>query len=242
MALLNALFLTFSLHAIPILSSEDATQMMTDFNTGGLERVQVDSVAGRIHIAPTESGRFEARLKKTKSSEGCKATMDREEFSRFHLRVDSPSFAECEVEIEIRVPKQIDLEINAGASRVDIEGVEGQLKFRAGTGPLSAEGRFKRLEGLSGNGEINVRGVDGGGRITTDGGRVNLTFLDSAKGDFSVNTKSGEALVTVPKGRRVNAELKSADGQVVNDALPDSRANLGLNISSTSGNVSVKSE
>lgn len=222
-------------------SALDPNMVMREYDFNAVTRVQIDNVAGKITVTPMTAAKIVAHAYKRKFSEKCVLTMEKEGFELLHLRVDGPSFEECEVDLDVHVPKDVDVTINAGAGRVNVDGLEGALEFRLGSGSVVANGKFKRVEGSSGVGSVDVRGIDGGGRVDSQGGAVTLAFTEGARGHFAVSTTSGSAEVQLPKGVKIEADLESASGLTTNEIGSYTRTELRLSLRSETGNLKVKS-
>lgn len=215
--------------------------MIHEFEPTGVERVQIDNVAGRITVRPMERHRLIVSVRKKKFSDDCKLTIEKESPSNVLVRVDGPSYDECEADLDVQVPAAIDLTVNAGSGPVEVNGVEGRLNFRVGNGSLTAKGGFKHVEGRSSTGPVTVEGLSGGGRIESGSGAVQLKFSADPQGQFTLNSGTGSTTVWLPKDVRVRTELSSGTGQVVNETKPGSKSDFSLNVTNGTGDIQVKS-
>jgi hypothetical protein len=238
--MIKALFVIPSV-VFAAVSALDPNVEVRDFDFSGLRRVQVDNNSGKVAVTPNETPRAVARVTKKKFSEKCTITMQREGNDLLHVRVDGPSYEQCEADVDVHVPKDVDVQINAGAGNVNVEGMEGKLDFRVGTGKVTGKGSFRSVQGKSGTGAVEISGISGSGNVETGSGAVNLRFTDSAKGDFNVRTGTGNVTALFPKSAHIRADLTTATGETVNELRPDSRAAFGLNMTSGTGDLKVKS-
>lgn len=219
----------------------DENTVLREYEPTGVERIQIENVSGKINVRPMERHRFIANVTKNKFSENCTLTIEKTTPDVILVRIDGPSFDECEGDFDLQVPKEIDLNINAGAGSVNVNGIDGRLTYRVGTGSVNASGNFKSVEGRSGTGSVNITGIDGQGKIESGSGSVSLKFNSDPKGDFVVNAGTGDATVLVPKGLRIRADLKSATGTITNELSTAAKADFGLDLKSGTGAITVKS-
>lgn len=219
----------------------DPNTLLHEYDPIGVERIQIDNVAGKINVRPMERSRFVANITKKKFSDKCVLTIEKSTPQVILVRIDGPSYDECEADFDLQVPPSVDLTINAGAGRIDVNGIEGRLAFRIGNGSVNAKGNFKSVEGRSGNGPVNISGLSGSGKIESGSGSVSLKFNDDPKGDFTLNAGTGDATVLIPKGLRLRADLASAAGQVTNEFTPAAKADFGLSLKSGTGDITIKS-
>lgn len=239
--MLIAILLTLTSASADTPGALDLGTVVREYEPTGVERIQIENVSGKINVRQMERHRFIANVTKKKFSENCKLTIEKTTPDVILVRIDGPSFDECESDFDLQVPKEVDLTINAGAGAVDVSGVEGRLSYRVGTGNVNANGNFKSVEGRSGTGSVNITGIEGQGKIETGSGSVSLKFNSDPKGDFVVDAGTGDATVLVPKGLRIRAELASATGTVTNEISTSAKADFGLNLKSGTGAITVKS-
>ncbi|MBX3020654.1 MAG: DUF4097 family beta strand repeat protein [Bdellovibrionales bacterium] len=228
-----------ALAAVP--TGIDPNTILHEYDANGVERIQIDNVAGKITLRLTERPRVIANVTKKKFPEQCALTFEKPTPELVVFRATGPSFEECEADFDVQVPKKIDVTINAGVGPVNVSGTEGRLEFRVGTGNVNANGTFSDVQGRSGTGEIEINGINGGGSITSGSGRVTLKFNEDPKGDFNVSAGTGDATVLLPKGFRFRGELASGTGSVKNELMSIPKADFGLTLKSGTGDVTVKS-
>ena len=130
----------------------------------------------------------------------------------------------CGAEVTVGVPRDLPVQVFAGAGDVALDGLTGVVTVEALQGDVQAE-------------ELGVVELD----VTTTSGDVDLAFAQQPFG-IKARTDSGDIAVTVPEGEvGYNANVTSKSGDVDDDVSADEEANGGfLTIETDSGDVSVK--
>lgn len=237
--MLNLILIMQTFVANAAVSTLDPSVEFREFQTIEVERVRVDNVTGKIDITPVDGTVMSARVRKKRFSDKCSISIEKQD-KQVHVRVDGPSFEECEADVEVTAPREVDVIVNAGAGKVNVDGIQGRLAFKLGAGAITAKGSFKEVDGKAGAGSIDVTGINGGGLIESGSGTVKLSFNDKAKGDFKINSGTGDAEVRIPRNTRIRAGFTSGAGSLNNELPTDSRADLGVEMKSGTGDLNIK--
>lgn len=151
------------------------------------------------------------------------------------------------IDLTIRVPQDLFLDITDGSGSIRIEDVQGGIRIQDGSGEIELKhvGGDTRIK--DGSGEIRItdldvsRGGSGAGkiRITDGSGRIDL---DRITGDLDINDGSGDIRIVQLKG---SLDLNDGSGSitilgVVGDVeISDGSGNIRLD--DVSGNVRLHS-
>lgn len=214
--------------------------IVREYDITAVEKIHVENTSGRIVVTPMERPKIIITMVKKKFTERCKAETSKTEFEEIDVRVEKPIGEECEVDISITAPKEIALNLWSGSGSVNVTGINGDLAFNVGSGSVSATGEFKKIEGKSGSGDIDINGVAGGGSITVGSGKVNLKILENVSGKLDVKAGSGDATLAFPKDSKINAQLDTGSGDVVNEISTSDSAEYGVSVKTGSGDLKVK--
>lgn len=138
--------------------------------------------------------------------------------------------------LEVRMPRDADLEVSSGDGSVDVAQVLGNVDIQTGDGSVAIVGARGTIRLRTGDGSIDGRDLDGSVEATTGDGSVTLS------GRFDVlaaHTSDGSLDATATPGSRVLQPwlLQSGDGSV---ALGLPRG-LGARIEASTGDGSVTS-
>lgn len=211
-----------------------------EYPTTDIEKILVENTSGKVTIVPTTIDKVKISTVKKKFPEKCTLTTEKSEYSEVIVRVERSIGEDCEVDIEMEVPKEADLSVWSGSGDVNIKGIEGNLSFNVGSGSVTADGKFKKVEGKSGSGAVTLNGLTSGGNISVGSGSVNLRYLEFPMGRMDVKTGSGDAVVAFPKNSKINASLDTGSGEISNELGDTDSADFGLNLKTGSGDLKVK--
>jgi hypothetical protein len=221
--------------------AESETQ---SFETKNLKSVEVSNQSGNVIVSATRGMQATVITNKIKFSEKCKMFVGREN-DTLVIKVEKSglfSDAECQVDFDVKAPKNVDLDLNLGKGKLTVNEIEGLLEFKIGTGHVVAKGSFPRVDGVSGAGDIEIKGLNGGGDIKTGTGNVNLTFAGKAiKGDLDLKSGTGNATLLFPKGTKVKTSFLAGAGDLMNELGDSPGADYRVSMKSGAGNLNVKS-
>jgi hypothetical protein len=107
------------------------------------------------------------------------------------------------IHVELRVPRDLDLDVKTGDGNVTSQPVAGRIHFDTGDGNITATGLKGNISLHSGDGHIEAGGLDGSLRVDTGDGHVNVRgrfdSLDVKTGDGSIEAEaSSGSQVTSP--------------------------------------------
>ncbi len=103
------------------------------------------------------------------------------------------------VDVEIRVPAGIDVDIENGVGNVSATGIQGDLSVDTGSGDVTARDGRGEVSADTGSGDVTITGHTG--EISADTGSGDIEIAD-VTGDVSADTGSGDvSLADVEAGR-----------------------------------------
>lgn len=211
-----------------------------EYQALAVNKVRIENTSGRITISPVVVDKVEIWATKKKFSEKCSYSTEKSDYNEIIVKVERNLGEECEVDIEMKIPKDADLNVWSGSGPVNISGMEGNLIFNVGSGSVTANGKFKKVEGKSGSGSVDLAGLTTGGDISVGSGPVNLRFLEYPTGRMDVKTGNGDANISFPKGSKINASLDTGSGDVLNEFGTYESADFGLKVKTGSGDLKIK--
>jgi len=117
------------------------------------------------------------------------------------------------VRIEVRVPRELDLDIRTGDGNVSTQAVAGRIRIDTGDGNIAATGLKGDVGIHTGDGHVEASGLDGSLDVNTGDGHI------SVEGRFNVlNLKTGDGSIEarVKNGSKVESawRLHSGDGNI----------------------------
>lgn len=117
------------------------------------------------------------------------------------------------VRIELRVPRELDLDVHTGDGNVSAQPVAGRIRIDTGDGNVTANGLKGDMSMRSGDGHIDASGLDGtlevgtgDGNISVDG-RFEVLNLKTGDGNIEARVKSGSKVAS-------SWRLHSGDGHI----------------------------
>ena len=139
--------------------------------------------------------------------------------------------------IEVRMPKDADLQVRTGDGSIKANGVSGSVDLRSGDGALTVGSLKGAVRLHTGDGSIEASDLDGKCDASSGDGRIRLT------GRFDVLTaKSGDGSVGIEAlhGSKLDSSwsITSGDGSI-DVAVP---ADLAANIDASSGDGHISSD
>lgn len=211
-----------------------------EFDYNGVDKLIISNSSGRITISPMPLQKIEITINKRKFGERCGLSVRKEEATMVIIKVDKPLGEVCEVDFDVRVPKELSAELTSGSGSITVDGLESDLKFDIGSGNLKANGKWKKVDGKTGSGSVDIAGINGPVALKVGSGQVNLGFAENARGDVSVTTGTGDAQLMFPKGTKLRTALNTANGSVDNQVGESSRPEINVSVTAGSGDLSVK--
>lgn len=233
-------FLISSAMAFAIGSVPNHEVEYREYDSNGVDRITISNSSGRIALAPMPLRKVEITVNKRKFGDRCSLTVKREMFHEVIIKVEKPLGEVCEVDMDVRVPREILADITSGSGNVTVEGLQNELRFDLGTGNLKASGLWKKITGKTGSGDVDIKGIRGPIALKVGSGQVKLGFTEDAKGDVDVSSGNGDALLLFPKGTKLKTALSTGSGSIFNDTSDVLRPELNVSVKTGSGDLSVK--
>ncbi|MGB0036164.1 MAG: DUF4097 family beta strand repeat-containing protein [Candidatus Acidiferrales bacterium] len=117
------------------------------------------------------------------------------------------------VRVELRVPRELNLDIRTGDGNVSAQPVAGRIKIDTGDGNVTANGLRGEIRMHSGDGHIEASNLDGSLDVNTGDGRI------SVRGRFdtlNLNTGDGSIEAEAASGSNIASSwtLHSGDGHI----------------------------
>jgi DUF4097 and DUF4098 domain-containing protein YvlB len=118
------------------------------------------------------------------------------------------------VALEVRVPRNSNLNLHTGDGHVRLAGVSGEIELRTGDGSVDVSDGHGRLRVETGDGRVRVTSFAGEAFAQTGDGRITL---DGRFTRLTAHTNDGGISLTLPAD--ADATIETDAGLVVNDGL-----------------------
>ena len=210
----------------------------------GNPRLKVSADDGRVRFHVGAAGRITIEIETvgwTIGPGGLRLT-DSQEGNRIQFAAREPrmrwfSVGRRSVEIDVTVPRELDLDVGTGDGSVTLGDLEGRLAIRTGDGSVRATGLRGDIVLETGDGTLLATGLDGGLRARTGDGclRVEGRFdrLDVGTGDgpveadvaprsrvseeWRLSTGDGPLVVRLPRDIAADLDAFTGDGGITTD-------------------------
>lgn len=134
------------------------------------------------------------------------------------------------VHVDVRVPRNLNLDVNTGDGNVSAQPVSGNIRIVTGDGNIDANGLHGTVYLHSGDGRIESSGMDGSLQVDTGDGHITIDgrfdSLQAKTGDGSIDASaamgskigegwslhSGDGRITLRVPSNLNAELDAHTG------------------------------
>jgi len=223
--------------ATPSVRAEDWTK---SYSISGRANVRVETNDGAVQVYTGESKQVEFRV----LYEGYEINKT--------LRVDSRQDGDSvqitarvsghwgfswnksrRMKIEVRMPKDADLNIDTGDGSVDTQSISGRVKIHTGDGSVRAQAVSGDVDIDTGDGSITLEGAKGEIHLHTGDGHVEARDLDGR-----VSASSGDGHITI-SGRLDALDIKTGDGSINARLQPGSKLASSWSIRTGDGSVDV---
>ncbi|HLZ92099.1 MAG TPA: DUF4097 family beta strand repeat-containing protein [Candidatus Acidoferrum sp.] len=135
--------------------------------------------------------------------------------------------------IEVRMPKDADLQIDTGDGSVETQPLSGHVKIHTGDGSVHAQAIEGNADIDTGDGSITLEGAKGDIRLHTGDGHIEARNLDGR-----VDANSGDGHIKID-GRLDALNVKTGDGSIDARVAPGSKLSGGWSIRTGDGSVDL---
>jgi hypothetical protein len=228
------------LWVLPFASTDEWAK---SFAVQNLAKLRVETSDANIRITAWENKTVDARI----TTEGWKIggdnnlnIVERQNGDSVEIEVRFPrkwfqmNWGRRRVDIEIKVPRDADLDLHTGDGNVVLQGVKGEILLRSGDGNLNLSELQGTLRASTGDGQIDMRNVRGNVTLNTGDGRIEASGLDG-----SLRAETGDGRVRA-SGRFDLLDLRTGDGGIEATALEGSKPEANWRLSTGDGNLHLR--
>jgi Putative adhesin len=135
--------------------------------------------------------------------------------------------------IEVRMPREADLQVETGDGAVQAESINGTINVHTGDGSVKASSLSGTIDLHTNDGSITVENLRGDVRLRTGDGSIEARDLDG-----KVEADSGDGHIRIA-GRFDALNVKTGDGSVDTRVLPGSKMATSWTIRTGDGSVDL---
>jgi len=199
-----------------LMPADNPDQWSKTYTVEGAPRLRVESGDANIHVSTSEGGAIEARVTSQHGKIGGDGIqiIDRQNGNDVEIEVRFPrhwfqmSIGNHRVDIDLRVPRLITLNLHTGDGNIDVKGVKGDITLHSGDGKLELEDLEGTIRANTGDGAVQLTRARGDVSLESGDGKVFVTDLD---GSLRVQTGDGPVKIA---GRFDHLDIKTGDGRV----------------------------
>lgn len=146
----------------------------------------------------------------------------------------------CDIDVEVRIPAGLMLDINGGAGDVMLSAVDAQTSVTTSAGSVIARGSTGTLDVATRFGDIEITDAD------LSAVEVNTTFgqviLDSRVPPDSIRVQNtmGDSTVTLPAAEFYDVDATSEKGDIAIEVVDDPSSPRSVSVTSEEGQISVE--
>jgi hypothetical protein len=137
------------------------------------------------------------------------------------------------IHIEVRMPKDADLQIDTGDGSVETQTVNGKVKIHTGDGSVRATQLVGDVDIDTGDGSITLEGAKGDIRLHTGDGHVEARDIDG-----KIDATSGDGHIKIA-GRLDALNIKTGDGSIDARLEPGSKIASSWTVRTGDGSVDI---
>jgi len=145
--------------------------------------------------------------------------------NRVELEVRIPSvnwvvgFNTRSTRIELRVPREVNLDVHSGDGDLSVRGLEGDITLSTQDGNIDADSLKGDLHASTGDGNMRVGGRFGSLNLKTGDGRISAQISQGSEmvSGWSVRSGDGDVQLSLPEGFSADLDVRTGDGEITSD-------------------------
>jgi DUF4097 and DUF4098 domain-containing protein YvlB len=151
------------------------------------------------------------------------------------------------VDLDITVPRTINLELRTSSGDINVDGVNGQLTLASNSGEIKGSNITGAFNISTNSGDVKLENstLRGENNFRSDSGKIEFQGSLDPQGSYQFQTNSGDVKVKLPPGSSFHLTHTTNNGDLENEfPQAENKDALGplLNIITNSGDISVKSD
>jgi DUF4097 and DUF4098 domain-containing protein YvlB len=212
------------------------------YTVSGKPTVHVETNDGEIRISAWEGKQIEARIETVgwRINDSEVRVIEHQTGDRLDLEARVPNlhwnlnFSRRSLHIELRVPREADLNIRTADGSVETDNnvgvvnirtgdgsirasrVKGDIRLSTGDGRIDATGLDGRLDATSGDGHIQIEGRLDSLNLQTSDGSIDARLLRGSRmsNGWNIRTGDGNLTLQLPEGFQADIDLHTGDGRI----------------------------
>ena len=218
-----------------------ATDWTKNYTVAGRANVRIDTNDGSVHVSTSDSKSVELRVEyegyEMDKNLHVEARQNGDQVELIARVTGHWGFSwgghGRKLHIEVRMPKDADLNAHTGDGSVEASSINGNVTVETGDGAIRANTLTGIIDLHTHDGSINVDTLKGDIKLRTGDGSIEARQLDG-----KVDADSGDGHVRIA-GRFDALNVRTGDGSVDTHVLPGSKMASSWNIRTGDGSVDL---
>ena len=218
-----------------------AEEVVKSYTVSGRAIVRVDTNDGSVRVTSSDSKQVEFRVQYEGLELGKNLRVDsRQDGDKVELTARMTGHwgwswgkNSRSLHIEVRMPRDGDLQVDTGDGSVQAEEINGTVNIHTGDGSVKANGLNGNIDLHTNDGSITVDSLKGEIRLRTGDGSIEARNLDG-----KVEADSGDGHIRIV-GRFDGLNVKTGDGSVDTRVQPGSKMASSWTIRTGDGSVDL---
>ncbi len=181
-------------------TTSTSTAGTNSFTVGVPARLTVDNYSGPIHVQTGSGTTVVIHATKHSGVGGADPQITMNQSDSTTVKIETHGQPGSSVDLDVTMPSDSQLQLQTGYGDIRIEGINGQMNSKTGSGSITAS-----QVSFNSNSLLST----GSGDITFDGS------LDP-KGTFRMETGSGSVILTLPANSSLSFDLHTFSGSIDN--------------------------
>ena len=232
---------SLALLAAPVAPSASAEEVVKTYTVAGRANVRVETNDGSVRVTASDTKQVEFRVEYQGFELGKNLRVDsRQDGDKVELTARmtghwgfSWGHNSKGLHIEVRMPREGDLQVETGDGAVQAESIHGTVNVHTGDGSVKANSLSGSIDLHTSDGSITVDGLKGDIRLRTGDGSIEAREIDG-----KVEADSGDGHIRIA-GRFEVLNVKTGDGSVDTRVQPGSKMASSWSIRTGDGSVDL---
>lgn len=218
----RAAFILMAILAVPAwLAAQTPVDERRDAAADGV--VEIENLAGSVRIIGWDRNEVEVTGELDGASQELEIDKDDDHIS-IEVVIMEGHHEDIEgADIEVRVPRGSQLEVETVSATIEVSGVSGALEISSVAGDITVEGDSRKVELATVSSDITLKDGENleDGELESVSGDIHVEAAFGKRGSFDFQTVSGDIVLLVPSGINARFDIETFSGDIENELGPE---------------------
>jgi hypothetical protein len=185
--------------------------------------VEIENLAGSVRIIGWDRNEVEVTGELDGASQELEIDKDDDHIS-IEVVIMEGHHEDIEgADIEVRVPRGSQLEVETVSATIEVSGVSGALEISSVAGDITVEGDSRKVELATVSSDITLKDGENleDGELESVSGDIHVEAAFGKRGSFDFQTVSGDIVLLVPSGINARFDIETFSGDIENELGPE---------------------